>query len=360
MANILLIENEIDLRDQVAEYLSYEGFDVICAANGVEGLEMAQANHPDLIVSDIAMPVMDGYGVLAELQKQPEMARIPFIFLSAKAERLSVRHGMELGADDYVTKPFTAEELIGAIRSRLRKQEIVVQATTYELDRIKTQLAKTVSVDLRTPVASIMATQRILADQWGTLSLDEVNQLFNTLQDNSHQLHHVIEQMVWLTQFESGALTPDRLNISSVEIDWLHLLGAAINLTHQFTARNIDKAVKLRAVERDAVIQCHLQSLAFAIAEAIVNVLAFSAEGYEVVITQWTRDDVAWLRILANNGRADLPEEIDEPLNAQNANDIGLSLARRVVEAHGGRLEFRSGQGQPTGVLIQLPTQNPA
>lgn len=130
---ILLIEDNREIRENISEILELDGFDVITAQDGKEGLEVANAEIPDLIVCDIMMPVMDGYTVLYFLSKDPKTADIPFIFLTAKAERLDFRKGMEMGADDYITKPFEDVELINAIRSRLKKKEMTRKDYTNDI-----------------------------------------------------------------------------------------------------------------------------------------------------------------------------------------------------------------------------------
>lgn len=121
---ILLIEDNKEIRENITEILELDGFDVFTAENGKDGLDVALEAVPDLIVCDIMMPIMDGYTVLYFLSKEPKTADIPFIFLTAKAERVDFRKGMEMGADDYITKPFEDVELINAIRSRLKKKEV--------------------------------------------------------------------------------------------------------------------------------------------------------------------------------------------------------------------------------------------
>jgi CRP-like cAMP-binding protein/FixJ family two-component response regulator len=123
MKKILLIEDNKDMRENTAEILELANYKVLAAKNGKEGVEYAQKEMPDLIVCDIMMPVLDGYGVLHLLSKNADTAGIPFIFLTAKAERTDFRKGMEMGADDYVTKPFDDIELLNAIESRLKKSE---------------------------------------------------------------------------------------------------------------------------------------------------------------------------------------------------------------------------------------------
>ena len=124
MEKILLIEDNDALRENTAEILSLADYDVTTAENGKIGVEKAIANPPDLIICDIMMPVLDGYGVFQIVSKNATLQHIPFIFLSAKSERNDLRKGMEMGADDYITKPFSDSELINAIRARIEKIKI--------------------------------------------------------------------------------------------------------------------------------------------------------------------------------------------------------------------------------------------
>ncbi len=126
---ILIIEDNTDIRENVVEILELAGFIVFQAENGKIGVELAMKHVPDIILCDIMMPELDGYGVLYLLNKNTETSAIPFIFLTAKAEKLDLRKGMEMGADDYLTKPFDDIELLNAIESRLKKKEI--QQTFY-------------------------------------------------------------------------------------------------------------------------------------------------------------------------------------------------------------------------------------
>jgi CRP-like cAMP-binding protein/CheY-like chemotaxis protein len=120
---VLIIEDNNDIRESTAEILELAGYKVAQADNGKTGVDMALQNKPDIILCDIMMPEVDGYGVLFLLSKNPETATIPFVFLTAKAERIDFRKGMEMGADDYLTKPFDDIELLNAIESRLNKNE---------------------------------------------------------------------------------------------------------------------------------------------------------------------------------------------------------------------------------------------
>lgn len=127
MKSILVIDDNNDIRENTAEILELAGYKTATAENGKKGVELAIRSKPDLIVCDIMMPELDGYGVLHLLRKNPETQFIPFIFLTAKTERGDMRKGMEMGADDYITKPFEDIELLNAIELRLKKSEVFTQ-----------------------------------------------------------------------------------------------------------------------------------------------------------------------------------------------------------------------------------------
>ena len=123
MKKILLIEDNLEMRENTSEILELANYEVITAENGRKGVKAAQDHKPELIICDIMMPELDGYGVLHILSKDPATATIPFVFLTAKADRNDFRKGMNLGADDYITKPFDEAELLNAVESRLKKTE---------------------------------------------------------------------------------------------------------------------------------------------------------------------------------------------------------------------------------------------
>jgi DNA-binding response OmpR family regulator len=137
MQKILLIEDNDEIRENMAEILDLAGYEVFTAADGKEGVKTAMVQIPDLILCDIMMPVLDGYGVLHMLQKHEALEHVPFIFLTAKSERLEIRKGMELGADDYITKPFDGTELLNAIAGRLKKAAALSKRIAATKDSIQ-------------------------------------------------------------------------------------------------------------------------------------------------------------------------------------------------------------------------------
>ncbi|HZX59977.1 MAG TPA: response regulator [Mucilaginibacter sp.] len=139
---VLIIEDNNDIRENVVEILQLAGYTVFDANNGKTGVELALKHMPDIILCDIMMPELDGYGVLYMLNKNPEIATTPFIFLTAKAERIDLRKGMEMGADDYLTKPFDDMELLNAIESRLKKKDLQEQFYSKSLDKLNNLISK--------------------------------------------------------------------------------------------------------------------------------------------------------------------------------------------------------------------------
>ena len=142
MQKILVIEDEKAVLKNIIEILESGGFNALGAENGQLGVQLATQQIPDLIICDVMMPVLDGYGVLKQLRSQPLTEIIPFIFLTAKADKGDLRQGMNLGADDYLSKPFRRKELLEAVNTRLEKQATVVQKYMSQFERAEELLAK--------------------------------------------------------------------------------------------------------------------------------------------------------------------------------------------------------------------------
>jgi CheY-like chemotaxis protein len=142
MKKILVIEDEKPVLTNIIEILESGGFNAIGAENGEVGVQLATQEIPDLIICDVMMPVLDGYGVLTKLRSQPLTEIIPFIFLTAKADKGDLRQGMNLGADDYISKPFRRKELLEAVNTRLEKQAAVMQKYMSQFQRAEGLLSK--------------------------------------------------------------------------------------------------------------------------------------------------------------------------------------------------------------------------
>ncbi|MFN8375029.1 MAG: response regulator [Anaerolineae bacterium] len=363
MTRILVIEDEGPLREEISDILMFEGFDVLAAENGRLGLEIAQTEAVDLIVCDITMPEMDGYQVLLNLRQDTRSALIPFLFLTARADKAFMRHGMELGADDYVTKPFTHGELLSAIRSRLNRHLAIAEAHQIDLEQAKTQLTRLVTHELRTPLISIRMVRDVIERQMNHLGPDEIKDLMDTLRSGTERLNHVVEQMVYLTHLETGSLSSKQIGELGQQLEVWQVLMGAIDLARRYSYRNPVLQIDVDERDRKARIIGHIASLKHAFAELIANALDFSDSDSSVSISEWQSSGMIWICI-TDHGRG-IPskakgagkafQQVDRAAHEQQGMGLGLFVSRRIIEEHGGILNLSSVEGKGTQVNIGLP-----
>src|SRR5437660_8896707 len=174
MKKILIIDDEEWLREMVQLALAQKGYDVVEAGNGSIGVEVAQKELPDLILCDVNMEQMDGYLTLSALRNKPATAAIPFILMTGLADNAGMRHGMELGADDYLPKPFSIDALYAAVEARLKKVQTVRQEAEKKLADLRDNLSLMLPHELRTPVNGILASGEMLSSDAASLPASEV------------------------------------------------------------------------------------------------------------------------------------------------------------------------------------------
>ena len=366
---ILVIEDEVDVLENVLEILELEGFEAEGATNGALGVNMARRNPPELIICDIAMPGYDGFAVLEEMRTDSATASIPFIFLTARTDRDSMRHGMGLGADDYITKPFTTEELMQAVRARLDRHATIAKTARQTLDSAKWQLTRMIAHELRTPLVGITSVVNVLSRQRGRLAPDELDDLLESINKGSKRLGRVVEQMVFTMQLEMGALTAETLPEEGLPVPLRDIRLVAINLARRFAFRNHDLSIRTREESEtdNPLVVCHPSVLKHAFAELITNALVYSPPDSFVDIYQWLEDGMVCISIM-DNGPGIAPElqrqsleafkQIDRESEEQQGMGLGLPLARRLIEAHNGTLELHSAPGQGTEVIVRLPVSD--
>jgi len=364
MTKILVIEDEERLRENIAQILEFGDYEVQMAENGLVGVELARQHQPDLIVCDIMMRELDGFDVLKQVRNDPDTANVPFIFLTAKADRDSMRYGMELGADDYVTKPFTTDELLKAVSSRLKRHTDIRKEAEQQLEQARQQLARMVAHELRTPLVSINAVLEIITRQLDYLGPEQMQELLGTLGSGSKRLNRVVEQMVLLTQLESGVLSQEAVAQSGMTMPiWEALLPTA-NLARRIASKNPNVDIHIEEHDRETLVRCSPAAFKQAIAELIANAITFSPDGGAIRIVQWVADGAIWISI-EDQGPGMTPEQIEQAVRGfqqvnresheQQGMGVGLALARRILEAHGGRLEIQSAPGSGTQVYVGLP-----
>ncbi|MGB8699620.1 MAG: response regulator, partial [Thermosynechococcaceae cyanobacterium] len=177
MNTILVIEDQLDVRENIIELLQAENFNTLEAENGFEGIQLVQQTHPDLVLCDITMPELCGYDVLTMLRKNPETALIPFIFLTAKVEMTNIRQGMNLGADDYLTKPFTRVELLQTIKTRLSKHKVFEKHTEDQFFSLQQSISYSIPVKILDPLLEIKKISEILIQDSTSIQSADITSL---------------------------------------------------------------------------------------------------------------------------------------------------------------------------------------
>ena len=162
MSRILIIEDELNVRENISELLQLEGYEVAVAENGQVGFYLATTEPFDLVICDILMPIMDGFEVVKRIRHHPRTQTLPVIFLTAKTQYESQREGMDSGAEDYLTKPYTRKDLLNSIRTRLEKAKVQTGSLQLKLKRLENDMALLLPIELANPLNVILRSSEML------------------------------------------------------------------------------------------------------------------------------------------------------------------------------------------------------
>lgn len=364
MVHILVIEDEEPIRENIVETLELNGYDVASASNGSDGVQFALNNQPDIILCDIMMNGMDGYEVLDHVRQSPDIALTPFVFLTAKSDRDSLRYGMELGADDYIPKPFTSDEVLNAINSRLQRFNDVEEKASENLMQTKKQLANVISHELRTPLTSINMAIQLMSQQLDFLSTQDIQDLVGTLGSGTNRLNRLVEQISLYIEAKSDLMTIEKIQrVSRVEQLWTLIIGA-INRANYFIHRDHNVYINFDAQDNTIEVSCFHTVITHAIAEVIANAVVHSEEDGQVDITVDQYEDCISINI-RDYGKGMSSQQLETALQdfsqvdreqfEQQGVGIGLPLTKMIVEAHRGKVMIQSEVGVGTLVQIYLP-----
>src|SRR5436190_21323204 len=211
MKKILIIDDEEWLREMMLLALRQHGFEVIEAENGEKGIQIARKELPDLILCDVNMDKVDGYLTLSSLRSEPTTASIPFILMTGLADQAGMRHGMELGADDYLPKPFTIDALYAAVDARLKKLNVVRQEAERKLADLRENISMMLPHELRTPLNGILAYGEILTSDAATLQPAEIAEMGQVIYQSGKRLEHLVENFLIFAQLELLGADPQKL-----------------------------------------------------------------------------------------------------------------------------------------------------
>lgn len=361
MNKILVIEDDINVRQNILDLLDAEDFKVIGAENGLLGLQLAQEEIPDLILCDVMMPELDGHGVLKALRQNPLTAMIPLIFLTAKSDNTDFRQGMELGADDYIIKPFRRAELLAAITCRLEKQIAINQQSQKKLDDLRNSITLSLPHEMRTPLNGILGFSQLLMEESDSLNSEAIREMAEGIYKSGERLFKLIQNFLLYAEIEIMATEPQQIKLLQSQ--------QTVFPTSTLTNLIIEKAKK---AGREADLQvnlhpCHIKisptKIYKIIEELIDNALKFSPQGTPILVTSQSVNDTFNLCFL-DHGRGMTADQIVElgayqqferKLYEQEGSGLGLIIAKRLVELHGGTLKIQSQPKEKTIVQVILP-----
>ncbi|WP_103670321.1 response regulator [Pseudanabaena sp. BC1403] len=346
MKRILIIEDNQQVLEDVEEVLSLKNFHAITAQNGIGGLQMAEEEHPDLILCDVMMPELDGFDVLKILRQNPLTANIPFIFLTAKNSRTHMREGMELGADDYLTKPFTSQELLKAISTRIEKQEVIKQENAAKLDNFRLNIAHCLPHELLTPLHGILGMSDLLLNYYESMEPRETIDSIQTIYDCGLRLHRLAKNFIFFSELEAIATSP---NVWQDNPEFTDVKDIICYSAHNFA----EKAKRKKDLEldlEDAIIRMSSKYLTKLVEEIVENAFKFSESGTPVRLISRVNEKLFTLHII-DQGRGMTDEQItnvgaymqfERKHYEQQGNGLGLIIAKRIVEIHGGGFSIKS------------------
>lgn len=359
MKTILVIEDEADILDNISELLAGEGYRVVKATTGRSGIEEAHRHEPDLILCDVMMPEVDGHAVLQALRTSDALTAVPFIFLTARTTPDDVRTGMNLGADDYLTKPFRAVELLDAVASRLNRQEALRQQQEAEIEKLRADLSQVIPHELRTPLSAVVGFSRFLLDDWDNLERDTAREMIQHVHEAGHRLERLVENYSLFARLE--VLTDDDVH---TELDGVTPDAAAIvEETARRCAHLLDREHDVRLETETAVLPLQDTFLAKLVEEVVTNALKFS-EGGTPVTVQGRCHDAGYVLKVTDRGRGMTAAQVervgafrqfDRQKQEQQGLGLGLALVRRLTQLHDGALELDSTPGTGTTVTVRLP-----
>ena len=362
MTRILVIEDDVEIQRSVADVLEYAGYSVIQAVNGISGLALAQNETPDLILCDIMLPGLDGYGVRLALNHEPRASAAPFIFMTARATRDDMRQGMLLGADDYLIKPFSSRELLDAVSMRLARHRQIAVSRSAELEELREYINLTLPHELRTPLTSILGNLDLLREGIDRMESASIRETLGSMEHASLRLHHLIERYVAYAQLRLAAANPDliaALRELGSEVPLHLVLRHAAETQADAEDRRRDLDLDIRPGSAD-IVEEHFERLATVLIE---NAFKFSEPGTPVTITG-TAQPPLYVITVQDRGRGMTAEQIariganrqfDRRTYEQQGVGLGLALAGQIVTLYDGRLSLTSTPGEGTTAHVELP-----
>ncbi len=354
---ILVIDDEDGLREMVQMALERRGFEVAQAENGAVGVECARQLLPDLVLCDVNMQQMDGYGALAALRAEPSTATIPFILMTGRADNAGMRQGMELGADDYLPKPFSIDALYAAVDARLKKVAVVRQVAEKKLADLRDNISLMLPHELRTPLNGILAYGEMLATDAASLPPEEVAEMGQVIYDSGKRLERLIENFLIYAQIELLAADPQK--VAALQQKQTKSPAALIERQARAQAALAKREADLTFELSDRPLPISEEYLSRIVDELVHNAFKFSEAGTPVRVSLFSQDGQPCLSV-TDQGRGFETEHIqrvgaymqfERKMQEQQGLGLGLAIAKGLTELHGGVFSIQSKRGAGATVM---------
>jgi signal transduction histidine kinase len=361
MYKILVIDDEEYLRDMVKIALTDRGYQVVEASNGAEGIELARRELPDLILCDVRMERVDGYLTLATLHHEPATATIPFILMTGLADSAGMRHGMELGADDYLPKPFTIEALFAAVDARLKKAQTAKAEAQKSLAALRDSISLMLPHEMRTPLNGIIGFAELLRLSADTTPPAEVVEMADGIYESGKRLQRLVENFLVYVQLEiaAGDAAKAAAMRSKSTREAERVVAGCARACAKAAGREADLDLELAGL----TVPVGEDYLGKMVEELMQNAFKFSSAGSRVCVTLAETPAGATLAV-HDRGCGLTAEEIarigaymqfQRASKEQQGTGLGLIIAKRVAELHGGTLALQSDREHGTTVTARFP-----
>ena len=368
-STILIIDDEPALRMGLAAKIKRQGYEVLTASDGAEGLQMAKTNLPDLILSDVMMPPPNGFELRRILSQDPQLASIPFIFLTARGSVNDRVSGIREGADDYIAKPFVADELMARVEAVLRRVKVEqargreeAQANAnQEMERLKQEILQNFQHEIRTPLANIIMPLELFINNKFD-DPDEQARFIRSALNNVDRLESLVTDFMVLTNIDHGTLNRIRQSVDVKN----HILLPVQKRLERYKSKNLDFVTDIKINDE---ISAPRREFSHALVHLVDNAFKFSPEGGKITLfVESTLNGGA--RIVVQDMGPGIPPELYEKVFERNYQisrgddrkheglGVGLTIAQAIFTNLGGSVRFFDA---PTGFCVEavLPGEGP-
>jgi signal transduction histidine kinase len=362
MTRILVVEDADVLRQDIVEMLHLEGFEVDEAENGAIAIQRLMANRPDMIISDIMMPVMDGIDLLKAVRSIAEMTPIPFIFLTARADRMDMRVAMELGADDFVTKPFHAAEVLAAVHTQFRKQHERHALLESRMETLRGNIIVALPHELRTPLNSILGFSELLMSDGRNISGARTVEMARHIHNAGQRLYALIDNYLLYAQLE--LIATDARRTAELQRELALSAGSVVQNSALQVAQHYQRQDRLQlSIEEGVALAINELYLKKIVDELVDNAFKFSPHDSEVRVCLTTDGTHGKLKV-SDQGVGLSAEQIEQigaymqfarRLREQQGTGLGLAIVSRLCDLHNGSMTIESEPDAWTLITVTLP-----